>query len=90
MIMSLLITVILIVAVCLIPTPSQEDIHVTRRLAESGKMIGIEVLDSIILGSSKTIFTSLKGVYRYIYSNAEKTLEEIMKQKYGVTNKVNE
>lgn len=24
-----------------------------------------------------------EGVYRYIYSNAERTLEEIMKQKYG-------
>lgn len=40
------------------PTPSQEDIHVTRRLVESGKMIGIELLDHIIIGDRK--FTSLK------------------------------
>lgn len=40
------------------PTPSQEDIHVTRRLADSGKMMGIEVLDHIIIGDRK--FTSLK------------------------------
>src|SRR5690625_257144 len=40
------------------PTPSQEDIHVTRRLADSGKMMGIELLDHIIIGNRK--FTSLK------------------------------
>ncbi len=40
------------------PTPSQEDIHVTRRLTESGKMIGIELLDHIIIGDCT--FTSLR------------------------------
>lgn len=30
--------------------PSQEDIHVTRRLVEAGKILGIEVLDHIIIG----------------------------------------
>lgn len=38
--------------------PSQEDIHVTRRLAEAGKMIGIELLDHLIIGNNQ--FTSLK------------------------------
>ncbi|WP_404456962.1 DNA repair protein RadC (plasmid) [Virgibacillus necropolis] len=42
------------------PAPSQEDIHVTKRLVESGKMIGIEVLDHIILGGAASRFTSLK------------------------------
>ncbi|HZK53003.1 MAG TPA: DNA repair protein RadC [Desulfosporosinus sp.] len=33
------------------PTPSNEDIEVTRRLSEVGKTIGIELLDHIIVGS---------------------------------------
>ncbi len=40
------------------PSPSQEDIHVTRRLVESGKMIGIELLDHLVIGDRK--FASLK------------------------------
>jgi len=33
------------------PTPSQEDIQSTRRLSETGKILGIRVLDHIIIGS---------------------------------------
>jgi DNA repair protein RadC len=33
-----------------IPDPSEEDIIVTERLAEAGRILGIEVLDHIILG----------------------------------------
>lgn len=40
------------------PTPSQEDIHVTRRLVEAGKIMGIELLDHLIIGNN--IFVSLK------------------------------
>ncbi len=40
------------------PSPSREDIEMTKRLAESGKMIGIELLDHIIIGDRK--FVSLK------------------------------
>lgn len=43
------------------PTPSQEDIHVTRRLVESGKMIGIELLDHLIIGDRKFISLKEKG-----------------------------
>jgi DNA repair protein RadC len=32
-------------------TPSKEDIHVTNRLTESGKILGIDVLDHIVYGS---------------------------------------
>lgn len=32
------------------PTPSREDIQVTDRLTESGKLLGIDVLDHIVLG----------------------------------------
>ena len=38
--------------------PSREDIEVTKRLVEAGKIIGIEVLDHIIVGDED--FTSLK------------------------------
>ncbi|MGG0288765.1 DNA repair protein RadC [Peribacillus butanolivorans] len=31
------------------PTPSREDVEVTKRLAEAGKIIGIEVLDHVIV-----------------------------------------
>lgn len=33
------------------PTPSPEDIDVTRRLAKVGEVVGIEVLDHIIIGN---------------------------------------
>jgi DNA repair protein RadC len=40
------------------PTPSNEDISVTRRLKESGKLLGIELIDHLIIGDG--IFVSLK------------------------------
>ena len=40
------------------PQPSREDIDLTGRLMESGKILGIEVLDHIIIGDG--IFISLK------------------------------
>ncbi len=40
------------------PTPSREDIEVTNRLAEAGKILGIEILDHIIIGDNK--YSSLK------------------------------
>ncbi|WP_047981701.1 RadC family protein [Ornithinibacillus contaminans] len=43
------------------PTPSQEDIHVTKRLAESGKMIGIELLDHLVIGDRKFVSLKEKG-----------------------------
>lgn len=39
------------------PNPSREDIEVTKRLVEAGKIIGVNVLDHIIVGES---YTSLK------------------------------
>jgi DNA repair protein RadC len=38
-------------------TPSEEDINVTNRINEAGKLMGIELLDHIILGDS---YLSLK------------------------------
>ncbi|GAE93031.1 DNA repair protein RadC [Gracilibacillus boraciitolerans JCM 21714] len=43
------------------PIPSNEDVQVTKRLKESGKMIGIEVLDHIIIGDGNFISLKEKG-----------------------------
>ncbi|TBL69786.1 RadC family protein [Paenibacillus thalictri] len=40
------------------PSPSQEDISLTKRLVEVGEVVGIEVLDSLIIGDNR--FLSLK------------------------------
>ena len=37
------------------PTPSKADIQVTDRLTESGKLLGIDVLDHIVLGKEKAV-----------------------------------
>ena len=41
------------------PTPSGEDIVVTRKLVEAGKILGIELLDHVVIGSEER-FISLK------------------------------
>ncbi len=41
------------------PTPSREDIALTKRLQEAGEIIGIDVLDHIVIGDNR--FTSLKS-----------------------------
>lgn len=41
------------------PTPSPEDIAVTRRLCEAGRLLGIDVLDHIVVGDGQ--FVSLKA-----------------------------
>lgn len=43
------------------PTPSNEDIQVTRRLKEAGNLLGIELLDSLIVGPTKFISLKEKG-----------------------------
>lgn len=40
------------------PSPSSEDIQLTRRLVESGNIVGVDVLDHLVLGDGT--FTSLK------------------------------
>ncbi|MGE5554481.1 MAG: RadC family protein [Betaproteobacteria bacterium] len=40
------------------PTPSAEDLALTRRLVEAGKLLGIEVLDHLIVGDNR--YVSLK------------------------------
>ncbi|MCY8563587.1 RadC family protein [Bacillus sonorensis] len=43
------------------PTPSSEDIDVTRRLNECGQLIGIELLDHIVIGDQKFVSLKEKG-----------------------------
>lgn len=43
------------------PTPSGEDISVTRKLVAAGKLLEIDVLDHIIIGRGETPYTSLRG-----------------------------
>ena len=39
------------------PQPSQEDRAITHRLAEAGKLLGINVVDHIIIGSAGKYFS---------------------------------
>ncbi|WP_283248429.1 DNA repair protein RadC [Bacillus sp. FJAT-49711] len=43
------------------PAPSREDIEVTKRLVECGKMVGIELLDHLIIGDKKYVSMKEKG-----------------------------
>ncbi len=42
------------------PNPSQEDLKTTERLIESGRLLGIRVLDHIIIGDG--LFSSMRGM----------------------------
>jgi DNA repair protein RadC len=44
------------------PSPSKEDIDITRRLAEVGKLLGVDVLDHIIIGDNRWTSLKEKGV----------------------------
>jgi DNA repair protein RadC len=44
------------------PTPSQEDLELTRRLREAGRIMGIEILDHIILGAGCFLSFKDKGL----------------------------
>lgn len=44
------------------PTPSREDINVTERLKEAGKLLGIEILDHIIVGHNTFHSVKEKGL----------------------------
>lgn len=43
------------------PTPSKEDVLVTRRIFEAGEMIGVDLLDHIIIGNNCYISLKEKG-----------------------------
>ena len=43
------------------PTPSREDILITKKILDAGRLIGIDLLDHIILGDNTYISLSEKG-----------------------------
>lgn len=44
------------------PTPSNEDISITKRLLEGGKLLGIELIDHIIIGHGVYVSLKEKGI----------------------------
>lgn len=44
------------------PTPSREDIAITKRLCQAGEMVGIEVLDHLIIGDGRSLSLKERGM----------------------------
>ncbi len=44
------------------PTPSAEDVHVTRQLVEAGKLLNIDVLDHLVLGCQRWLSLKERGL----------------------------
>ena len=44
------------------PTPSPEDVQVTKRIIEGGKMLDIEVLDHIVIGNQRFVSLRERGL----------------------------
>ena len=44
------------------PTPSREDIEITKRFYKGGEILGISVLDHVIIGDNKFISLKAKGI----------------------------
>jgi DNA repair protein RadC len=44
------------------PTPSAEDIRVTKKLTEAGNLIGISLMDHIIIGDNRYISLKEQGL----------------------------
>ena len=45
------------------PTPSKDDILITKRVNEAGNLIGIELLDHIIIGDNSYVSFREKGIF---------------------------
>lgn len=44
------------------PTPSREDVDITKRLMEAGELVGIEVLDHIVIGDNQYVSLKERGL----------------------------
>ncbi len=44
------------------PTPSAEDVAVTRAMVEAGKLLGIEVLDHLVIGQQRWVSLKERGL----------------------------
>ena len=45
------------------PTASEDDIELTKRLAEVGEIMGIDVLDHIVIGDKKYLSLKREGSF---------------------------
>ena len=45
------------------PTPSPDDIKVTKDLAEAAKLLGVELLDHVVIGRSEAISLKDRGLF---------------------------
>lgn len=45
------------------PTPSQTDIHLTRQISQAGRIMGIELLDHLIIGSQGFVSMKEEGLF---------------------------
>lgn len=44
------------------PTPSPEDIEITKRIQEAGRLLGIEVLDHLVIGDNRFVSLRERGL----------------------------
>ena len=45
------------------PEASEDDINLTKRLAEAGEIMGIDVLDHVIIGEQKYLSLKREGLF---------------------------
>ena len=44
------------------PTPSPDDVAVTRAIVQAGKLLDVEVLDHLVIGQGKWVSLKERGV----------------------------
>ncbi len=44
------------------PTPSPDDVHVTRQIVEAGKLLNIDVLDHLVIGQQRWVSLKERGL----------------------------
>jgi DNA repair protein RadC len=44
------------------PTPSAEDVAVTRRIVEAGQLLNVEVLDHLVIGQQRWVSLKERGL----------------------------
>lgn len=45
------------------PTPSEQDVQITKRLVDAGRIMGIELLDHIIIGDGEYVSLKQQGLF---------------------------
>jgi DNA repair protein RadC len=44
------------------PTPSPEDVSITRQIVEAGKLLDVDVLDHLIIGQQRYVSLKERGL----------------------------